>query len=103
MPVLKKKSSAPSPAAASKPAELAISRISSRGQVVIPACFRKKLRLEEGVTVVFREVDGHLVLEPDRFAAFFALQGSLDLLPVDLEGELTEERRREREREDRKS
>lgn len=73
-------------------------RVSSKGQVVIPAMLRRKYRLEEGVTVLFREEAGHIVLEPDRFAAFYALRGSI---PFDLEGMLIEEKRREREREDR--
>ena len=72
--------------------------ISSKGQVVIPADLRRKYRLEEGVTVAFREENGHIVLETDRFAAFYALRGSI---PFDLEGMLIEEKRREREREDR--
>jgi AbrB family looped-hinge helix DNA binding protein len=72
--------------------------MSSKGQVVIPAELRRKYRLEEGVTVVFREENGHIVLEPDRFAALLALRGSI---PFDLEGALIEEKKREREYEDR--
>ncbi len=77
---------------------VATSTISSKGQVVIPAALRRKYRLDRGVTVVFRESDGHLVLEPDRFAAFLALRGTLDF---PMEEYLTEERQKEREREDR--
>lgn len=76
----------------------ATSTVSSKGQVVIPARLRRKYRLDEGVAVVFRESDGHLVLESDRFAAFRALRGTLD---YPMEEELMDERRREREREDR--
>jgi AbrB family looped-hinge helix DNA binding protein len=72
--------------------------MSSKGQIVIPAALRRKYRLEEGVTVAFREENGHIVLDPDRFAAFRALRGTL---PAIAEAELMEERRKEREYEDR--
>ena len=74
--------------------------ISSKGQIVIPAALRKKFRLKEGTVVAFREEGGHLVLEPDPFAAVLALQGSLK--GKCLERMLIEERRKEREREDRR-
>ena len=74
------------------------STISSKGQIVIPAALRRKYRLEEGSTVIFRESDGHLVIEPDRFAAMLALRGTMD---PRMEEDLIEERRKEREREDR--
>ena len=73
--------------------------ISSKGQVVIPAALRKKYRLKEGTVVAFREEGGHLVLEPDPFAAVLALQGAFK--GHNLEKMLMEERRKEREREDR--
>jgi len=73
--------------------------ISSKGQVVIPAALRKKYRLKEGTVVAFREEEGHLVLEPDPFAAVLALYGSMK--GHNLEKMLIEERRKEREREDR--
>jgi len=73
--------------------------ISSKGQVVIPAALRKKYQLKEGTVVAFREERGHLVLEPDPFAAVLALQGAFK--GHNLEKMLMEERRKEREREDR--
>jgi AbrB family looped-hinge helix DNA binding protein len=72
--------------------------ISSKGQIVIPAALRKKYRLKEGTVVSFREEKGHLVLEPDPFAAVLALQGAFK--GHNLEKMLLEERRKERERED---
>jgi AbrB family looped-hinge helix DNA binding protein len=72
--------------------------ISSKGQIVIPAKLRKRYRLEEGVTVVFQEERGRLVLEPNNFEAIFALQGTLKEFPI--EADLEEERRAERKRED---
>ena len=72
--------------------------ISSKGQIVIPANLRKRYRLREGTTVVFQEERGRLVLEPNNFEAFYALQGSLREFPI--EASLEEERRAERKRED---
>ena len=74
------------------------STVSSKGQIVIPASLRRKYRLDEGMTVIFREEKGHLVLEPDRFAAILALHGTMD---PRMEEDLMQERRNEREREDR--
>jgi len=74
--------------------------ISSKGQIVIPSALRKKYRMKEGTVVSFREEEGHLVLEPDPFAALLALQGAFK--GHNLEKMLMEERRKEWEREDRK-
>jgi AbrB family looped-hinge helix DNA binding protein len=74
--------------------------ISSKGQVVIPAALRKKYRLKEGTVVAFREEQGHLVLEPNPFAAVLALYGSFK--GRNLEKMLMEERRKERVREDKR-
>jgi AbrB family looped-hinge helix DNA binding protein len=74
--------------------------VSSKGQIVIPAALRRKYRLKEGTVVSFREEQGRLVLDPDPFTAVFALRGSFKGL--NLEKELIEERRKEREREDRR-
>lgn len=72
----------------------------SRGRVVIPSALRKRYGLHEGTTVVFQEVEGRLIIEPSKYAALFALQGSLSHLP--LEEELQKLRAEEREREDKK-
>lgn len=74
--------------------------ISSKGQVVIPAALRKKYRLEEGVTVTFREDGDRLILEPNNFASLYALRGTLKEYP--LEETLEAERAVERQREDRR-
>ena len=73
------------------------STISSKGQIVIPANLRKRYGLKEGMTVVFQEERGRLVLEPGNHAAIYALQGSLAEFP--LEQALAEERRTEQKRE----
>ncbi len=72
--------------------------VSSKGQIVIPAKLRKKYRLEQGVTVVFREDGGRLTLEPGSFEALYALQGSMSQYP--LEETLREEREAARLREE---
>jgi hypothetical protein len=53
----------------------------------------KALRIKEGTTIVFQEDHGRLVLEPNNYAAIYALQCSLAELP--LEEELAKERERE--------
>ncbi|MBB6142223.1 AbrB family looped-hinge helix DNA binding protein [Silvibacterium bohemicum] len=73
--------------------------VSSKGQIVIPAKLRKKYRLDEGVTVIFQEDQGKLTLEPESFAALYALQGSLKEFP--LEETLNQERETARLREER--
>jgi AbrB family looped-hinge helix DNA binding protein len=72
--------------------------VSSKGQIVIPAAPRKKYRLHEGVTVVFREDGGRLILEPNNFAALYALRGTLKEYP--LEEMLKAERAAEQQHED---
>jgi AbrB family looped-hinge helix DNA binding protein len=74
--------------------------ISSKGQIVIPANLRKRYGLKEGTTIVFQEHHGRLVLEPNNYAAIYALQGSLG--DLGLEEQLAKERRTERERENRR-
>jgi bifunctional DNA-binding transcriptional regulator/antitoxin component of YhaV-PrlF toxin-antitoxin module len=65
--------------------------------VVIPAGLRKRYGLQEGMTVVFQEERGRLVLEPNNYSAIYALEGSLREFP--LEADLAEERRAARKRE----
>jgi AbrB family looped-hinge helix DNA binding protein len=71
--------------------------ISSKGQIVIPATLRKRYSLKEGMTVLFQEDQGRLMLVPSNYDAIFALGGSLGEYP--LEEDLVEERRSERDRE----
>lgn len=74
--------------------------ISSKGQIVIPAELRKKYGLDEGVKILFHDEDGHLILEPSRFAEIYKLQGQFKRYP--LEEALHEEREMERLREERR-
>jgi AbrB family looped-hinge helix DNA binding protein len=71
--------------------------ISSKGQIVIPANLRKRYSLKEGMTVLFQEDRGRLMLVPSNYDAIFALGGSLGDYP--LEEDLEEEHRSERDRE----
>jgi AbrB family looped-hinge helix DNA binding protein len=77
-------------------------RVSSRGQMVIPAAFRKALEIEQGTRVEVRLEGTRMIVEPDNLAAKLrrieemrgctAGHGSGTEL-------LLEDRRRERERE----
>ncbi len=70
--------------------------MSSKGQVVIPAALRKRFKMKEGTTIVFREEKGRIVMEAKNWDDLIALKGSFD---CDLEGMLIEERALEAERE----
>jgi len=41
-----------------------IVKVTRKGQVTIPANYRKKYKIREGVKVVFKEERGKLVIEP---------------------------------------
>jgi AbrB family looped-hinge helix DNA binding protein len=79
-----------------------ITRVSSKGQMVIPANFRKALEIEQGSRVAVRLEGTRMIVEPDTLASKLrrieemrgctAGHGSGTEL-------LLEERRRERERE----
>ena len=82
-----------------------VSRISSKGQMVIPAQIRKKYRLDGGSQVAIDERDGVILLMPNPvnpFDAILALRGVMSKIEEDVEGWWMEEKRREREREDSK-
>lgn len=74
--------------------------VSPKGQIVIPANFRKRYQLKEGTTILFQEERGRLLLEPANYQPLYALQGSLRELP--LEESLAELRREERGRENKR-
>jgi AbrB family looped-hinge helix DNA binding protein len=74
-----------------------ISIVTHKGQVVIPARFRRKFGIRAGTSVVFAEEDQHLVLQPLTPEYIESLRGSLGEGRSLLEA-LLEERRRDRER-----
>ena len=75
-------------------------RVSSKGQVVIPAKIRRRLGIEEGTTLIVDERDGAIILRPATREYFDSLAGILAGGPS-LAKELLEERARDRENEDR--
>ena len=78
-------------------------RVSSKGQVVIPVDLREQLGLEKGAHAVWREEKGRLILIPIK-SLLDELQGCLRPKPgqPSMLDDLIRERQREREREDRK-
>jgi AbrB family looped-hinge helix DNA binding protein len=74
--------------------------VSSKGQVVIPAALRKKLRITGGTRVAVGERDGVIMLTPNPYDAMLSLRGILSHVEEDVEGWWMEEKRKERERED---
>ena len=72
------------------------SRLSTKGQVVIPAKLRKKYHLEPGTPLAVEEKDGQIVIVPlpsDPIAALYGVLKDAGPLTDDL---LAERRREER-------
>ena len=69
-------------------------RVSSKGQIVIPADFRKRLGIKIGTSVAMSEKDGALVIEPVG-SIIRRLRGSLKDWPAAL-AYIQAERRKER-------
>jgi AbrB family looped-hinge helix DNA binding protein len=65
--------------------------VSSKGQLVIPAALRKKLRLKAGSRVSLEERDGQITVTPNPLEAVLALRGKYAGFP--LEEDLAEARR----------
>ena len=76
--------------------------VSSKGQVVIPAEVRKRLRIKGGTKLSLIEANGEIRMKPNSFDALLALRGCLKNVKEDVEGWLMDERRKEREREEAK-
>ncbi len=76
--------------------------ISSKGQLVIPAELRTKFNLRPRTRVVFGEKDGKLTVESIALDQVLALRGCLSHVKEDIEAEWTEEKRKEREREEKR-
>ena len=78
-------------------------KISSRGQLVIPVDLRKRYKLEAGTPVRVGERDGQITVTPnppDPYDAFIAMRGIMAHIEEDVGGWWMEEKRKERERED---
>ena len=76
--------------------------VSSKGQLVIPAEIRKKLRIKGGTRVAVDEHDGQITLTPNPYDALLALRGCLSHVKEDVEALMMEERRKDRERDEAK-
>jgi AbrB family looped-hinge helix DNA binding protein len=80
----------------------ASSRVSSKGQLVIPAEIREKFGIEAGTRVKFIEEGPRLVLVPETLAAKFKMIEGLRGMTAggpSMTDSLLEDRRLERERE----
>lgn len=60
-------------------------RVSTKGQLVIPAKLREELGFKAGVRVIFKKQGKGLLIEPSRFDALRALRGSLAGFDLDKE------------------
>jgi len=74
--------------------------VSSKGQVVIPAALRKKVRITGGTRVSVSEKNGEITLTPNPYDALLALRGCLSHVEEDVEAWWIEEKRKECEREE---
>jgi bifunctional DNA-binding transcriptional regulator/antitoxin component of YhaV-PrlF toxin-antitoxin module len=79
-----------------------VAKISSKGQLVIPAELRKKYRLLPHTRAVFGESNGKLTVESSALSEVLALRGCLSHVKEDIEGLMMEERRLDRARDERK-
>jgi AbrB family looped-hinge helix DNA binding protein len=53
-------------------------KITSKGQIVIPAVLRRKLRMKAGTRVAVHEDRGQLILQPITDAFIDSLRGMID-------------------------
>jgi AbrB family looped-hinge helix DNA binding protein len=72
-----------------------VSRVTQKGQVVIPMKLRKKLGIRKGTAVAFLEEDDRLILQPLTKEYIARLRGMLKGEPSPLKT-LLRERKRER-------
>ena len=80
----------------------ALSRVSTKGQVVIPAAIRTSMGIGPGTPVAIRQEGDFLILEPQTLAAKLRLIDELCGMTAggpSMCDELLKDRRRERERE----
>jgi len=75
------------------------SKVTSKGQVTIPAEIRKNLGLEDGTNVVFLEVEGGVLIKSEKnireaLKPFDRRRKELKLTKKGLEKEVREERKR---------
>jgi AbrB family looped-hinge helix DNA binding protein len=73
------------------------SRVSAKGQVVIPAALRRRLGLKKGIRLLVTEGNGTIILKPllkdpveDSFGMFKGTPSAIDVLLADRRGERRE-------------
>jgi AbrB family looped-hinge helix DNA binding protein len=77
-----------------------MTKVSSKGQVVIPANLREELGFKPGVRVVIKKVGRGLHIEPSTLEAVTALRGKY--AGTGLDESFIEDRRQDKERAERK-
>jgi AbrB family looped-hinge helix DNA binding protein len=77
-----------------------MARVSSKGQIVIPAEIRKKCKIKGGSRLSVNERNGEITLTSNAYDELLALRGCLSHVEEDVEAWWMEEKRKERERED---
>ena len=58
--------------------DVEFTKITSKGQIVIPAALRRKLRMKAGTRVAVHEDRGQLILQPITDAFIDSLRGMID-------------------------
>jgi AbrB family looped-hinge helix DNA binding protein len=79
-----------------------LAKLSTKGQLVIPAKVREELGIEPGTQFAIHQLNGRLILDPQNLAAKLSRIKSMRGIAAEapsLSDELIQERRRERERE----
>ena len=61
------------------------SKISSKGQLVIPAKLRKKYGMRNGTRLLIGEADGKIFIELNRYEILLSLRGTLAEYPLEEE------------------
>ena len=77
-----------------------MARVSSKGQLVIPAKLREELGFKPGVRVVIKKLGKGLHIEPGSYEAVTALRGKY--AGIGLEGSFVEDRRQDEEKAEKK-
>jgi len=54
--------------------------VTSKGQITLPARFRRKLKLEPGLRVAMREVEGSIVITPPADMAAVRAQAKAEMV-----------------------
>lgn len=76
--------------------------VSSKGQIVIPVELRRKYKIKGGTRLSVNDRDGSILLTPNPYDALLALRGCLSHVEEDVEAWWTQDKRKERERENAK-